>query len=99
MRTTRKSWVALTAGMAGISLVATGCASSTDDDGTDEGSGTEEITLTVATFNEFGYEDLVTEYMDLNPGITVELKKAATANEARDNLNRLIPIGGVGVGV
>ena len=97
MRTTRKSWVALTAGMAGIALVATGCASSTDDDGTDEGtdegSGTEEITLTVATFNEFGYEDLVTEYMELNPGITVELKKAATANEARDNLNTRLAAG------
>lgn len=46
------------------------------------------VTLTVATFNEFGYEDLITEYMDLNPDIVVKQKKAATTGEARDNMNR-----------
>ena len=82
--------------MAGIALVATGCASSAEDEveGTDVGTGTdEEITLTVATFNEFGYEDLVTEYMDLNPGIIVEQVKAATSNEARDKLNTSLAAG------
>jgi cellobiose transport system substrate-binding protein len=47
----------------------------------------------VATFNEFGYEDLYTEYMDLNPNVTIEAKKAATSNEARDNLNTRLAAG------
>ena len=99
MRTTRKRALALTAGIAGIALVATGCSSGTADETdtgteteTDEGTG-EEITLTVATFNEFGYEDLITEYMELNPNIKVEQVKAATANEARDNLNTRLAAG------
>jgi cellobiose transport system substrate-binding protein len=54
---------------------------------------TEPVTLTVATFNEFGYEELIEEYMELNPNVTVEHKKAATANEARDNLNTRLAAG------
>ncbi|WP_241238288.1 extracellular solute-binding protein [Nocardioides pantholopis] len=44
------------------------------------------VTLTVATFNEFGYEDLLKEYMDLNPDIKVVQKKTGTWEEHRDNL-------------
>lgn len=54
--------------------------------GDDEGDGDGKITLTVATFNEFGYEDLITEYMDLNPDIKVVQKKLGTWEEHRDNL-------------
>ncbi len=100
MRTTRKPWLTATVGMAGLALIATGCSSgSADDDGASTGGGgedggsDEQITLTVATFNEFGYEDLITEYMELNPNITVEQKKAATADEARDNLNTRLAAG------
>lgn len=50
-----------------------------------EGSG-EQITLTVATFNEFGYEDLYEQYMEENPNIKIEPIKAATSDEARQNL-------------
>ena len=66
------------------------------------GSGTEPsdsattdgpVTLTLATFNEFGYEDLITEYKAANPNITIEAKKAATSNEARDNLNTRLAAG------
>ncbi|WP_370523906.1 extracellular solute-binding protein [Cellulomonas sp. APG4] len=97
MRSTR-TWLGLTAGMAGVALALTGCASDAGDggDGGDGGSGgssDEKITLTVATFNEFGYEELVKEYMELNPNITVEHKKAATADEARDNLNTRLAAG------
>lgn len=95
MRTTR-SRLALTATIAGIALVAAaGCA--TNESGTDEPAeqvdGGEEITLTVATFNEFGYEGLIEEYMDLHPNITVEQIKAATSNEARDKLNTSLAAG------
>lgn len=88
---TRKTWIAATAGMAAVTLVAAGCSGGDGDDG--GGSSDGDITLTVATFNEFGYEDLITEYMELNPGITVEQKKAATTNEARDNLNTRLAAG------
>lgn len=80
--------VTATAGVAALALTLTACGSSDSDDasGSDGASGDEDITLTVATFNEFGYEDLITEYEDLYPNITVQQKKAATADEARDSL-------------
>ncbi|MDO5720771.1 MAG: ABC transporter substrate-binding protein [Actinomycetaceae bacterium] len=65
-----------------------------DEGSTDTQSGDgESITLTVATFNEFGYEDLLKEYEESHPGITVEHKKAATSNEAHDNLNTRLAAG------
>ena len=89
----RKHRLAMTAGLASLALIATACGggdgdeetSSTGDAGGDAGG--EAITLTVATFNEFGYEDLIEEYMELNPNITVEQRKAATSNEAREKLS------------
>ena len=95
VRRTRRSWVTLTAGMAGVALVATGCSSGSDSasDTASEATGTEPVTLSVATFNEFGYEDLFPEYEELNPNVTIEAKKAATSNEARDNLNTPLAAG------
>src|SRR5690606_17761042 len=47
----------------------------------------EKITLTIATFNDFGYtEALLQEYMDANENITVVHNKAATSNDARENM-------------
>lgn len=78
-----------------VGLLLAGCSSA--GDGGNAGAGDEggdgEITLTVATFNEFGYEELIQEYMDLNPGIKVEHRKAATTNEARDNMNTRLAAG------
>ena len=48
-------------------------------------ASTEPVTLTVATFNEFGYEELFKEYTKLHPNVTITPKKAATSNEAREN--------------
>ncbi|MFP5415634.1 MAG: extracellular solute-binding protein [Actinomycetes bacterium] len=90
MRATRKAAIAITA----LALTLSACSGG----GTGAGSTAapnpdEKITLTVATFNEFGYEELVKEYTTLNPNITVEHKKAATADEARDNLNTRLAAG------
>jgi cellobiose transport system substrate-binding protein len=95
VRTNRKSWAALTATFAGLALVASGCSSGSDEatDAASQATGTEPVTLSVATFNEFGYEDLYKEYMELNPNVTIEAKKAATSNEARDNLNTRLAAG------
>ncbi|WP_341360470.1 extracellular solute-binding protein [Georgenia sp. M64] len=96
MRITRLT--AGAAGLAGLSLVLAACGGTEADGDAAAGGGgsTEEagdITLTVATFNEFGYEELLDEYMAENPGITVEHKKAATSNEARDNMNTRLAAG------
>ena len=57
--------MAISAGTLGLALVATGCSSSgsTDAGGSSSGASDQKITLTVATFNEFGYDDLLAEYM------------------------------------
>lgn len=92
MRTNRSRGVALAAGAMTITFIAAACGGGGDSKAGDGGSDGE-ITLTVATFNEFGYEDLIQEYMDDNPGIKVVHKKAATADEARENLNTRLAAG------
>ena len=80
MRTSRT--IAAVAGVASLALVATGCAGGSGDSGSADG----DVTLTVATFNEFGYTDeLLQKYMDENPGVTITHNRAATSNDARDN--------------
>ena len=55
--------------------------------GDDEGTTADgKIKLTVATFNEFGYEELIEEYNAMQDEVVVEQKKAGTANEHQDNL-------------
>src|SRR5690606_7279246 len=66
-----------------LALVATGC-STPGGTGSDDN---EKITLTLATFNDFGYtDDLLQEYEDLHPNITIVHNKAATSNDARENM-------------
>ncbi len=80
MRTSRRTLTAALAGAATIALVATGCA--TGGDTPADGP----ITLTLATFNDFGYTDeLLQEYMDSHPDVTIIHNKAATSNDARAN--------------
>lgn len=81
MRTSRRTIAVAIAGAAVIALVATGCSSG--------GSGTsdEKITLTLATFNNFGYTDeLLAQYHELHPNITVKQSIAATTDDAQTNL-------------
>lgn len=74
----RKVAVALTV----AALALTGCGSSS---GGSAAGG--KVTLTVATFNEFGYESLYPEYMKAHPNVKIVAKKAATSQAARDNMN------------
>lgn len=77
-----------------LALVLSACGSGSTGDGEAGGSaGDGQVTLTVATFNEFGYEELIQEYMDANPGITIEHRKAATSDEARENMNTRLAAG------
>ncbi|MGO3795511.1 MAG: ABC transporter substrate-binding protein [Pauljensenia sp.] len=85
-----------TVGIAAVSALVLGaCSSGSAQSGEsgESGSADGDITLTVATFNEFGYDDLYQEYMDSHPGIKVVAKKAATSNEARDNMNTRLSAG------
>jgi cellobiose transport system substrate-binding protein len=80
VRTSRRTIAAAVAGAATIALVATGCAAGGGD--TDPN---EEVTLTLATFNDFGYTDeLLAEFTE-ETGIKVVHNKAATSNDARAN--------------
>jgi len=65
-----------------LTMTAASCGGGDSDDAGADGK----ITLTVATFNEFGYEDLLTQYMEENPDIKVVQKKTGTWEEHRDNL-------------
>ncbi|TFC73574.1 carbohydrate ABC transporter substrate-binding protein [Cryobacterium sp. TMS1-20-1] len=89
MKLSARTIFATVAGAASIALLATGCSA---DAGTPE-SADGKVELTVATFNEFGYEDLFGAYEALNPNVTIVHKKAATTNEARDNLTTRLAAG------
>jgi cellobiose transport system substrate-binding protein len=83
---------ALTAVSIGL-LALSACSSGATADNSAAGTNGGKVTLTLATFNQFGYEDLITEYQAAHPNITIRHKKAATSNEARDNLNTRLAAG------
>lgn len=65
-------------------LVLAGCAGS--GGGAATADPNEKVTLTVATFNDFGYSDaLLAEYSKEHPNVTIVHNKAATSNDARAN--------------
>ncbi|PWC08337.1 extracellular solute-binding protein [Mycetocola zhujimingii] len=51
------------------------------------------VTLTISTFNEWGYSDLLTEYEELNPGIKVEHNRFATTDEAKEQFQTALGAG------
>lgn len=79
---TRRVRLASSALMA-LTLATTAAACGGGDGGTTADGKTK---LTVATFNEFGYEELIEEYNAMQDDVVVEQKKAGTANEHQDNL-------------
>ncbi|WP_418001302.1 ABC transporter substrate-binding protein [Microbacterium psychrotolerans] len=82
-RAFRRSAVAIAA-FSASAIVLAGCASGSGND--DAGSEDGEITLTLATFNDFGYDDeLLQEYMDENPNVKIVHNKAAITDDARSN--------------
>ena len=89
MRSNNLMRITAAAGVAALALAA--CSPSTSPTTEPTGGSTtttgggEQITLTVATFNEFGYDNLLAEYNTLNPNVKAVEKKAATSDEAREN--------------
>jgi len=88
------------AGATAFALLVAGCSNS---EATPTSSATdaktpdaEPVSLTVATFNNFGYTDaLLQEYMDLYPNVTVVQNVAATSNDARTNYFAKLGAGGL----
>jgi cellobiose transport system substrate-binding protein len=79
-----------------MALVASGCSSGSDTAASDvvaSPTSTGPVTLKLATFNEFGYEDLIKEYEALNPNITIEAVKAAQSGDARTALTTALAAG------
>src|SRR5947209_18979391 len=77
-------WAAA-AGVASITLLATACSSGggSSDGSSSSASSDAPVTLKVATFNEFGYADLYTEYMKEHPNVKIVSDKADTSDNAR----------------
>jgi cellobiose transport system substrate-binding protein len=91
-RAFRRSAVAVAA-FSASAIVLAGCAGGGDTPAADSD---EPITLTIATFNDFGYTDeLLQEYMDENPNITVEHTRAAESGDARANYFAKLGKGGL----
>ncbi len=85
----RSTIAATVAGAATFALVLSGCSAGAGSEPSKDGK----VKLTVATFNEFGYDDLFAEYEAANPNVKITHKKAATSNEARDNLTTRLAAG------
>jgi cellobiose transport system substrate-binding protein len=83
MKPMRRAGVATMAAATALTLALAGCGGSDADQGK---GGDGNITLTIATFNDFGYEPLIEEYMSLHPDITIEHKRVDTSDAARENM-------------
>ena len=61
--------------------------------GSDDASGDGDITLTISTFSEWGYDDLLDEYQELHPEITIEHNRFATSDEAKEQFQTSLGAG------
>jgi cellobiose transport system substrate-binding protein len=84
----RRKALGIAAGATAFALLVAGCSSSDDDTKASDAPATsadskEPVTLTITTFGTFGYDDLYTEYMELNPHVTIEATNIDTGGNAR----------------
>jgi len=87
-----------TAGAAVIALALTACGGSNEGSDGENTADDGPITLKVATFNDFGYTDeVLAEYKETHPNVTVEHVTAATSDDARTNLTTKLAAGGEGL--
>ncbi|HEX4471295.1 MAG TPA: extracellular solute-binding protein, partial [Nocardioides sp.] len=99
-RSTRRSILAAGAGAAALALVLSACSSGDDSGSKSSASGDSDkpITLTIATFNNFGYtQTLLDEYTKLHPNIKVKQTIAATSADAQNNFTTKLAAGGAGL--
>ncbi|MCA5892797.1 extracellular solute-binding protein [Isoptericola sp. NEAU-Y5] len=90
--------VAATAGITTLALALTACGGDSDAGDGGDADSDEKITLTVATFNNFGYTDeILAKYTEEHPNVTVEHVTAAKSEDARTNLTTKLAAGGSGL--
>ena len=78
--------MALTAASAVVLSLGLAACGGDDGDGGSGNGGDGPVEITIATFNEFGYEDIIEEWNADNPDIQVTQKKVGTWDEAKENL-------------
>ena len=82
----RTKAVSAIAGASAAALILAGCAGGGDTPAEPGGP----ITLTITTFGNFGYDDLLKEYEAAHEGITIEHIKAADGGAGREDLFKRI---------
>lgn len=87
MSSSRRTTAVAFGAAAALTLLASGCSSNTPSaSASTDAWKNEKITLTLATFNNFGYSDeFLAGFTKLYPNITVSHTIAATSNDARAN--------------
>ncbi|MGW7680019.1 extracellular solute-binding protein [Kribbella sp. NPDC054772] len=68
-------------------LLATACGGGSGADGAGKAADGPQIELTIATFNEFGYDDLYAEYEAQHPNINIVEQHAKTVDDHVKNLD------------
>lgn len=85
MRSTRRAIAVLAA--TSLTILAAGCGSS-------GGGGSDgKVTLTISTFSEWGYGDLLKEYQQLHPEITIKQNRFATSDAAKEQFQTALGAG------
>lgn len=95
MRPSARQRSAVLALACSLTLLATACGGDPQSSSSDSGSEQDgpKIQLTIATFNEFGYDDLYAEYEDLHPNIKITPRKAKTVDDHIKNLETNLAAG------
>jgi cellobiose transport system substrate-binding protein len=93
MRPSARSRIAVVAVLTGLALLSTACGGGDDNSATAGGENGPKIELSIATFNEFGYQDLYREYEAAHPNIKITERKAATIDEHIKNLDTNLKAG------
>ena len=85
---TRSHRIRTTLALGAASVLVLGVTAACGDDSDDNGGGGggDAKTITVATFNEFGYEGLIEEYNEMQDEVVLEQVKVGTWDDAKANL-------------
>src|SRR5215468_9164650 len=75
--------------VAAVALGAAACSAKNDTGGGSSGN----IKLTLDTFGEFGMDDLIKQYEQSHPGITVEQRKTNKLDDYKPQLSKYIAAG------
>jgi cellobiose transport system substrate-binding protein len=79
---------ALTVAAAAVALLVAGCGGKSGDD-----AAAATVTLTVKTFGQFGYDDLITQYESAHPGIKVKQENIAKLADYTPKLQQWLTAG------